>query len=101
MIFQFRLNEMAHFRLREDFILLVEKGHLNEAELDFQRLVQQLGTLSDKALLDDYLRTQMLLSTNNLDTRSLIYKYQCAALLYLQKRDNRRLAAALARANKE
>jgi cell division protein FtsL len=98
---EFQARDLGHIRLREDFIALVATGHSQEAETDFQRLVAQMGQLSDRTLIEDFQRTQLLLDSKNPDTSSLIYKYQCALSLYLRKRSEDRLTLALDRARRD
>lgn len=86
--------ENAHFNLREDFIVLFEKGKIPEAEHMYQHLVEQLAGASDKALVDDLQRTAMLLQGTEENKSSLIYKYHWAVRQYLDKRSEKRLAAA-------
>src|SRR5438093_7898696 len=57
---QFMVNQSKHVELREAFILLWSKGYKPEAERLFTRLMRQLQSLPNKALMDDYQRTLML-----------------------------------------
>src|SRR6266496_3898813 len=57
---QFKVNESNHVELREEFILRYSKGYKQESEVLYHRLVRDLENVPDKALLDDYERTLML-----------------------------------------
>jgi hypothetical protein len=98
---QFQANESAHSTLREDLILLVEKGKNQEAEHVYQKLVTGLSSTSDEALLDDLQRTSLLLDSKAQDPSGLVSKYHAAVKQYLEKRSEKRLAAALQRAAKD
>jgi hypothetical protein len=98
---QFLANESAHSTLREDLILLVEKGKNQEADHVYQKLVTRLSSTSDKALLDDLQRTGLLLDSKAQDPSGLVSKYHAAVKQYLEKRSEKRLAAALQRAAKD
>jgi hypothetical protein len=94
---QFLAAETAHFTLREDMIVLFEKGKTAEAEHVYQRLVEELSGVSDKILVDDYQRTALLLQGKEQNVSSLVYKYHWAVKQYLEKRSEQRLASALQR----
>ena len=98
---QFLANDSAHLMLREDLIVLVEKGRNQEAEHVYQKLVTRLASASDKALLDDLQRTSLLLDSKAQDPSGLLSKYHSAVKQYLEKRSEKRLAAALQRAAKD
>ena len=57
---QFMANQWRHVELREAFILLYYKGYKPEAERLFKRLLRELDVLPNKALMEDYQRTLML-----------------------------------------
>jgi hypothetical protein len=100
-VYQFTLNETAHVRLREDFILLEHSAHSAEASHLYQHLVQKLPRLSLGALIDDMERLAMVSGTNALAGESLTAKYHMALRRELEQRSSRRLPAALERARAE
>src|SRR5439155_22152210 len=58
---EYFMNQSRHEELREYFILLYHnKGYPQQAERLFKRLMRELETLPNKALMDDYQRTLML-----------------------------------------
>src|SRR5205809_307501 len=74
---EYLMNQSRHEELREYFILLYHnKGYPQQAERLFKRLMRELETLPNKALMDDYQRTLMLVdhpATPQPD--NLIWKY--------------------------
>jgi hypothetical protein len=92
---QMEANRSAHADLREAFILLQTKGHKTEAQHLFQRLLADLQTLSNKALIEDYQRTVMLVDPGKQDPENPIWKYHWTVSNELEKRARGRLAQAL------
>lgn len=92
---QLAANASAHLQMREDFILLLDTGHTQEAEHVYQLLVQNLAGLSDMALLDDYQRTTILLDPKNPQPESLVSKYHWALKQYIKRRAELRVARSL------
>lgn len=98
---QFLANQSAHVEMREDFILLHEKGHADiEARL-YQSLVQDLPKLPDTVLLDDLQRTLMLVDPKVQQPDNFVWKYHWAVKQHLNKRAEHRLARALKEAEKQ
>ena len=93
---QFMVNQSRHVDLRENFILLYRQGYEPEAERLFKRLMRELETLPNKALMDDYQRTLMLVdhpATPQPD--NLIWKYHSTVSNELDKRSEGTLRRAL------
>lgn len=95
---QFFANESAHVELREDFMLLHERGETKPEERLYQMLIQQLPDLTDKALVDDLQRTVMLIDSKTPQLNNLIWKYQVSVKNELRKRSEHRVSRALERA---
>jgi hypothetical protein len=95
---QFMANQAAHIELREDFVLLIEHTEEKSASRLYQLLVQELPNLSDMALVEDLQRTFMVLNTNSPAADNLVWKYQVSVKNELQKRSEKRIARARARA---
>src|SRR5262245_42936288 len=75
---QYLLNHSAHIELREDFLLLHERGNAKEAERLYQMLVPELSSLSTRGLVEDLQRTAMLLDPAKPQPENFIWKYhQC------------------------
>jgi len=86
--------------MREDFILLHDQGRPKPTEHLYQLLVQQLPKLSDKALLDDYQRTVLLVDPKVQQPDNLVWKYHWAVRQHLNRRAEQRVARALQHAEK-
>jgi len=97
---QLQANQSRHIDLREDFILLTQKGHITPAQHLYQVLVQSLSRLPNSALLDDYQRTLSLVDPNTQHPDNLVWQYHWAVKQHLEKRAESRLPTALKRAEK-
>jgi hypothetical protein len=87
-------NQTAHVELREDFILLHERGEAQPEARLYQMLIQELPQLSEKALVDDLQRTAMLVDTKTPQPDNLVWKYEVSVKNELQKRSEGRLIRA-------
>lgn len=92
---QMAANQSAHADLREAFVLLQTKGYKNEAQRLFQRLLAELEQLPNKALVEDFQRTLMLVDAAKQDSENLIWKYHWTVSNELEKRSESTLAKAL------
>jgi hypothetical protein len=92
---QFLRNQSAHVRMREDFILLNQHGHVKPSERFYQLLIHSLPEESDKSLLDDFLRTAMLVDTNKPQTENLVWKYHISVRNEINRRAEKRIARLL------
>ena len=94
---QFLANQSAHVEMREDFILLQQKGHQKPTEHLYQLRVQELRDLPDVTLVDDLQRTLMLVDPKVQQPDNLVWKYYWAVKHNLDSRAERRVARALER----
>ena len=92
---QFILNQSRHTELREAFILLHAKGHKNEAERLFQKLLAELEELSNGVVMQDYQRTLMLVDPATPQPDNLVWKYHWTVSQELEKRSESTLAKAM------
>jgi hypothetical protein len=93
---QMEANRWAHTELREAFILIAAKGiYKAEGQHLFQRLLADLQTLSNQALLEDFQRTSMLVDPAKQDPENPLWKYYWTVSNELEKRARGRLAHAL------
>ena len=97
---QFLANESAHVEMREDFLLLSDRGEVKSSERLYQLLIQQLPDLNDKSLVDDLERTAMLLDPKTPAPDSLVWKFNVSVKNELRNRAEQRVARALERAQK-
>jgi hypothetical protein len=98
---QYQVNASAHSELREDLILLCEKGHSKQAQWTYQKLVQTLPKLPDQALIDELQRTSGVVDEKTMDSDNLVWKYHWAVKRHLEERSEQRVARAIKRAERE
>jgi len=98
---QFMANQSKHVELREYFILLYSKGYKPQAERLYKRLMRELESLPNKALMDDYQRTLMLVDPATQQPDNLIWKYHWTVSKELEKRSEGTLQRALKMAEEE
>src|SRR5204863_1623229 len=98
---QFLANQSAHVELREDFILLANRGDGKSAEHLYQLLILKLPDLNERSLVEDLERTAMLVDPKAPDAQNLIWKYQTSVEKEIQRRSERRIGRALERAEKK
>jgi cell division protein FtsL len=98
---QFLANQSAHVELREDFILLHDRGEAADCDDLYQRLIQELATLDEKALVDDFERTSLLADSKSPDPQNLVWRYHVSVKKELEKRSEQRLARILGRGQKQ
>lgn len=92
---QFILNQSRHIELREAFILLHAKGHKNDAQRLFQKLLAELEGLSNGVVMQDYQRTLMLVDPATPQPDNLVWKYHWTVSQELEKRSESTLAKAV------
>jgi len=94
---QFMANQSAHVELREDFLLLHERGEAKASDALYQQLIQELAGLDEKGLVDDLQRTRLLIDPKAPDKEDLVWKYYVSVKNELQRRSEKRLAHILER----
>ena len=97
---QFLANQSAHVEVREDFILLQERGEAKACDGLYQELIQGLANLSEQNLVDDLQRTSLLVDVKTQDRDNPVWKYHVSVKKELEKRSEQRLARALKRGEK-
>src|SRR5437899_1269613 len=83
---QFMVSQSRHVELRENFIVLCTKEYQEKAERLYKRLLRELEGLPNKALMDDYQRTFMLVYPQTQQPDNLIWKYHVTVRNELVKR---------------
>ena len=92
---EYFMNQSRHEELREYFILLYHnKGYPQQAERLFRRLMRELDVLPNKALMDDYQRTLMLVDPATQQPDNLIWRYHWTVSNELEKRSESTLLRA-------
>jgi hypothetical protein len=97
---QFLANQSGHVELREDFILLHDRGETAACDSLYQQLIQELVALDVKTLVDDLQRTSLLVDPKTPDVQNPVWKYHVSVKKELEKRSERRLARILERSDK-
>lgn len=92
---QFLANQSAHVELREDFLLLCERGETKVSDELYQALIQALASLDEKSLVDDLQRTRLLVDPQTPDKNNLVWKYYVSVKNELRRRSEQRLARIL------
>ena len=98
---QFLVNQSHHVDLREAFILLHTKGYRPEAERLYRRLLRDIEDLSNRALMDDFQRTLLLVDPTAQQSENLIWRYHWTISNELEKRSESTLRRALKLAEEE
>jgi hypothetical protein len=92
---QFLANQSAHVELREDFLLLHERGEAKACDALYQQLIRALATLDERSLVDDLQRTRLLVDPNTHDVGNPVWKYYVSVKKEVQRRSEQRLASVL------
>ena len=90
--YQVLRNEAAHIAMREDFIVMHQRGHTKGTEYLYQRLVQALPHQSLKSVIDDFQRTRSLVNTNAPLIDDLLWKYYVLTGNEMTRRAEKRFA---------
>ena len=98
---QFLANQSAHVELREDFLLLHERGEAKACDALYQQLIQALARLDEKSLVDDLQRTRLLIDPKTPDKEDLVWKYYVSVKNELQRRSEQRLTRVLGRSEEQ
>jgi hypothetical protein len=93
---QFMANQTAHVELREDFLLLHERGDAKACDALYEQLIRSLARLDEKSLVDDLQRTMPLVEGKTPDKANPVWKYYVSVKNELRKRSEKRLARILA-----
>ena|SRR5438552_5825476 len=98
---QFIANQSAHIDRREDFILLHDRGENKACAWLYQRLIQELPGLSDRSLIEDVVRTSLLVDPKKPDLDNLVWKYYVSVNKEFQRRADSRLNRVIANAQQQ
>jgi hypothetical protein len=98
---QVAVNQSRHVELREAFILLHSKGYQIEAKQLFERLLNEVGTLSSGMMWDDYQRTLTLIDPTHDEPDNLLWQYHWTVSHELEKRSESSLEKALRMAREQ
>src|SRR5687767_12936717 len=94
-------GKSRHVEIREAFILLHTRGYTNQAGRLYHHLLNEMHTLSNKQLIDDFQRTLLVVDPGANRPDNLIWKYHWTVSNELEKRAESSLVRALKLAEKE
>jgi len=83
---QLNAKQAKHVEYREAMILLHTGGYTNEADLLYRRLLRELDKLSNKALVEDWQRTVILVDPSSNQPENPIWKYHWTVRKEMEKR---------------
>lgn len=92
---QINANQARHVEVREAFILLFSKGYTNQANRLYVWLLGNLEKLPNRAVLEDFQRTMMLVDPLGKHPENLIWRYHWTVSHELEKRSEKTLTRAL------
>lgn len=98
---QINANQARHVEVREAFILLFSKGYTNQANRLYVWLLGNLEKLPNRAVLEDFQRTMMLVDPLGKHPENLIWRYHWTVSHELEKRSEKTLTRALKLAEPE
>ena len=87
-------NQSKHVELREALILLHARGYTNEAGRVYQKLLHDVPGLPNKALMEDFQRTRLLVDPAPNQPDNLIWNYHWYVSNELDKRSETTLVRA-------
>lgn len=88
-------GKSRHVEIREAFILLHTRGYTNQANRLYNHLLNEMHTLSNKQLIDDFQRTLLVVDPAANRPENLIWKYHWTVSNELEKRAESSLVHAL------
>ena len=91
----FHAKQSRHAEIREAFILLHTRGYTNEARRLYEKLLDELPTMSNKQINEDFQRTLLLVDPSINQPSNLIWKYHWTVSNEMDKRSESSLMRAL------
>jgi len=88
-------GQSRHVEIREAFILLHTRGYTNQAARLYNHLLNEMYTLSNKQLIDDFQRTLLIVDPGANRPDNLVWKYHWTVSNELEKRAESSLVRAL------
>ncbi len=89
---EYEARAASHVQQRENFICAHERGSGQIEQRLYQRLIQDLPDLTDRALAEDLQRSTLLLDPKKPEQDNLVWKFYISVGNELRKRAQRRLA---------
>ena len=94
-IHQLSNRQSKHVEVREAFILLHSRGYTNYATHLYEVLLRELPELPNKALIDDFQRTMLLVDPTDQKPENLVWKYHWTVSNEMEKRSESSLRRAI------
>ena len=94
-------GQSKHVEIREAFILLHTRGYTNQAARLYNHLINEMYTLSNKQLIEDFQRTLLLVDPAQNRPDNLIWKYHWTVSNELEHRSESSLVRALKLADEQ
>src|SRR5687767_9273846 len=94
-------GQSRHMEVREAFILLHTRGYTNQAARLYHHLLNEMHTLSNKQLIDDFQRTLLVVDPGANRPDNLIWKYHWTVSNELERRSESSLVRALKLADEQ
>ena len=92
---QLDARESRHVELREAMILLQTGGYTNQAERIYLRLLKDLDLLSNKALVEDWQRTVILVDPSANQPSNSVWRYHWTVRNEMERRAESTIQRAL------
>jgi len=94
-IFQLEARRNKHSELREAMILLQTGGYTNQADRLYLRLLRDLDKLSNKALIEDWQRTVILVDPSSHQPSNAVWRYYWTVRNEMERRAESTIQRAL------
>jgi len=100
-IFQLEARRSQHAEVREAMILLQTGGYTNQADKLYLRLLRELDKLSNKALIEDWQRTVILIDASSHQPSNAVWRYYWTVRNEMERRAESTIQRALKLAEEE
>lgn len=94
-------EQSRHVELREAMILLQTGGYTNQADKLYLRLLRDVNELSNKALLEDWHRTVILIDPSSHQPSNAVWRYYWGVRNEMERRSESTIQRALKLAEEE
>lgn len=94
-------EQSKHVELREAMVLLQTGGYTNQADKLYLRLLREVDELSNKALLEDWQRTVILIDPSSYQPSNSVWRYYWGVRKEMERRSENSIQRALKLAEEE
>jgi len=92
---QLDARKSKHVELREAMILLQTGGYTNQADKIYLRLLNELGRLSNKSLIEDWQRTVVMIDPGSHQPSNAVWRYYWTVRNEMERRSESTIQRAL------